>query len=343
MGRATKPKGRQGTPDIREVADYAKVGIGSVSRVLSGHPDVSEAMRKRVMKAVEELGYRPNLVAQGLRRGTTSTIGYVVSDISNYLFSEIALGAEHVLMGAGHAMLILSSISSAGGDSAQIEVLAQRGVDGLILSLQDESDAEILAALERLGRPVVLVDRELPGFEGAAAVLADHASGIELAVRHLMDLGHERIALISGTPSIRPTRERERALFAMREEGSQFESYTGAYSNEHGARVASDLLSRDPRPTAIIAGGNQILAGVLAAIRDRGLRVPDDLSMITCDKLALAEFLDPPLATITRDTDEMGRSAGRLVLAALKGQPASEVTVPVTFEPGRSCAPARSN
>lgn len=330
---------------MREVADRAGVAMSSVSRVLSGHPDVSDTMRNRVMAAVEALGYEPNMLAQQLRRGATQTVGFVVGDISNPLLAQITLGAEVALRAAGYAMLLTNSVNEANLDATHIRLLQQRRVDGLLLSVSDETNEQTVEALSRTPTPSVLIDRDLRTEETASAVLSDHAAGIAQAVKRLVELGHERIALVAGSPHVRPTRERINALEEAIEAypGVYAQVRSGAFTETHGSAATRELLEGRRPPTAIIAGGNQILVGVLGELAARKLRIPTDISLVTCDDVPLAKFFTPALAMIERDPYEMGAVAARLLLARLGGGPAETVTLPTTFVGARSCAaPPRS-
>ncbi|HZC72122.1 MAG TPA: LacI family DNA-binding transcriptional regulator [Jatrophihabitans sp.] len=328
---------------MRQVADRAGVAMSSVSRVLSGHPDVSATMRDRVMTAVEELGYEPNMLAQMLRRGATQTVGFVVGDISNPLLAQIALGAEVALRAAGYAMLLTNSVNEAHLDATHIRLLQQRRVDGLLLSVSDETNTETADALARTTTPSVLIDRDFATDAQASAVLSDHAAGITAAVERLVQHGHERIALVAGSPHVRPTRERIHALEEAVEahRGVFAHVRSGAFTETHGSAATRELLDGRRPPTAIIAGGNQILVGVLAELASRKVRIPRDISLITCDDVPLAKFFTPPLAMIIRDPYEMGSVAARLLLDRLGGGDPETVTLPTTFVTGASCAAPR--
>jgi len=143
---------------LREVADRAGVAMSSVSRVLSDHPDVSASMRQRVMSAVEDLGYEPDLLAQSLRRRETRSVGFVVGDISNQLFGEIVMGAETALREAGYSMLLTNSLGDPRLEAAHIALLTQRRVDGLVISAIDEAHPALLGKLRELEIPVVVLD-----------------------------------------------------------------------------------------------------------------------------------------------------------------------------------------
>lgn len=326
---------------MRQVAARAGVGVSSVSRVLSGHPDVSDAMKKRVMATVEELGYAPDILAQSLRSGATQSVGFVVGDISNPLLAEIVLGAEMRLQSAKYSLLVTNSQNSPALDAAHALLFRQRRVDGLLLSLADEEYEPTVTELERSRLPFVLIERELTALPHSSAVLSDHAHGISDAVEHLARLGHKRIALIGGLPSVRPTRAREKALEeACLRVGSEPMIKDGSFSADHGEQAAGEFFDADNSPTALICGGNQVLIGVLRAIRKRNLTVPDDLSLVTCDEVSLAEFIEPRLATIVRDITALGRTGAEELLRRLGGEQPRTVTLPTDFVPAASCGPA---
>lgn len=326
---------------MREVADRAGVALSSVSRVLSGHPDVSRVMHNRVLDAVAALGYEPDLLAQSLRRGATMTVGCVVGDISNPLLAEIVLGAETSLRAAGYSMMLMNSINEPEWDTAYIRQLRQRRVDGLLLSLADDGFDGTLSALDASDIPFVFLDRESRRLKDAGAVLSDHARGMTAAAEHLLELGHRRIALVNGSVNVRPARERAAALrrACRRHEGVTVFIKSGDFGAGHGERATIELLRRPNPPTAIIAGGNQILVGVMRAVRDLHLRIPADLSLITCDDVPLTTFLQPSLATISRNPEEMGRAAARLLLDEMSGGEPERVLLPTGFRPTASCGP----
>ena len=325
---------------MHEVAERAGVAMSSVSRVLSGHPHVSAPMRDRVMAAVEELGYEPNMLAGMLRRGATQTVGFVVGDISNPLLAQIALGAEIALRAAGYATLLTNS-GEANMDATHIRLLQQRRVDGLLLSVSDETSKDTIDALQRTATPSVLIDRDLALDEPASAVLSDHAAGISQAVEELVGLGHRRIALVAGSPHVRPTRERINALEETIEmhPGVVGQVRSGAFTETHGAAATRELLLGRRPPTAIIAGGNQILVGVLGQLKALRLRIPRDISVVTCDDVPLAKFFTPTLSMISRDPYEMGRVAAVMLLDRLGGGDAETTTLPTVFTAAGSCAP----
>ncbi|HET7676534.1 MAG TPA: LacI family DNA-binding transcriptional regulator [Candidatus Limnocylindrales bacterium] len=328
---------------MREVADLAQVAISSVSRVLSGHPDVSAPMRARVLDAVARLEYEPDFLAQSLRRGQTLSVGFVLADISNPLIAEIVLGAEAVLRAAGYSLILMNSESRAALDAAHIRFFQSRRVDGLMLSLADEASPATLEALGQGRQPAVVVDRELPAALGVSAVVNDHGAGMRAAVSHLVSLGHRRIGLIGGPLGTLPARERLEAMKAViaASDGVEGRYLSGPFSSEHGREATRQLLRGAEPPTAIVAGGNQLLIGALEALQEADLEVGRQISIVTCDDVPLSRLYRPPIASISRDTVGLGRTAAELLLRRMGDDPGppERVVLPTTFVARASCAP----
>lgn len=321
---------------IREVARLAGVGIASVSRVLSGQPGSSPQLTQRVLEAARQLGYTPNLLAQGLRRRVTHSIGFVGSDINNPLIASILGGAESVLSVARYSVLLTNSGGDPHVDAERIDVLLQRQVDGLIVLPALEDDADTLAALRRARVPVVLIDRTLPADLPVHYVLSDHYQGIGKATRHLLNAGHRRIALVVGR-DVRPSRERIRAAEdAYDALGIRRDLVvdSGTLSLEHGEAALERLLSSKRAPTAVILGGNQLLEGALRVIHRRALRLGEQLSLVCCDDLPLSRFHQPPIDAVMRDTRLLGQRAAEVLLDQIEApHPTEPIVLPTWFEP----------
>lgn len=336
-------------PTMKEVALHAGVALSSVSRVLNDHADVSDAMRARVMDAIEELGYEPNLIASSLRRGSTRTVGFVVSDIANPLFADLAKGAERTLDESGYATVLTNSEGDASRDESMIRLLRWRRVDGLLLSVADERRPGTLAELAKFEAPIVLLDRVISTLEdSASSVVTDHAAGMKEATGHLLDLGHRRIALISGSPKIRASNDRlsgfKRAYRAHKVPYPKDLLRLGTFDPSYGEEMVTELLGQDDPPTAIICGGNLLLVGVLRALRTARKKVGRDISLISCDDIPLAEFHTPPITVIERDTLRMGEVAAELLLERLMGPDLGPRTVVVetSLKLRKSTRPART-
>ncbi len=342
MSEVTRSDVRRKRASMREVAELADVAISSVSRVLSEHPDVSADMRERVLIAVRQLEYEPDFLAQSLRRGATLSVGYVVGDISNPLIATITSGAESVLRSAGYSMLLMNSENNPELDAAHIRFFQARRVDGMILSLASERRPETLEVLAHVDVPIIMIDRDVPTELRASIVRNDHRAGMRAAVDHLLDLGHRRVALITGALDLWPVRERIAGMteaVAARGIKDETTSLVGSLSAEHGEKSTEQLLAMRPRPTAIVAGGNQVLAGCVRALVRNGISVPDDISLVTCDEVDLSELHDPPIASVARDTLLLGRTAAELLLERLGGGEPRTVLLPTTFTARPSCGP----
>jgi LacI family transcriptional regulator len=330
---------------MREVAERAGVAISSVSRTLSGHPDVSEEMREQVMAAVAELGYKPDLLAQGLRSRSSLSVGFVAGDISNPLFAQIARGAEVRLRERGYSMLLTNSLVEPDLDRQNVELLEQRRADGLIVLLVSETHEPTIDALAELTVPLVVVERDLPPRVRASRVLSDHPAGVSAAVEHLLELGHRRIAIVGG-PDVRPTRQRRQAAErVLAEHGLDPASLlvrNGLFSGEHGAEATRELLDLPEPPTALIAGSNQIMAGALQVISNRELELGRELSFIGYDDVAVAKVYRPPISVVERDLVAIGEVAAEILLSHVRDPVAEprEVVLPTRYIRRGSVGPA---
>lgn len=327
---------------MREVADRAGVAMSSVSRVLSGHPDVSSAMSEKVLRAVGELDYQPDILAQSLRRRETLSVGFVVGDISNPLISEIVTGAESTLHTNGYSMLLTNSLGDPLLEKAHITLLSQRRVDGLVISVLDETHPETLGKLREIEIPVVILDRNLPDDVPVSRVLSDHWSGMKAAGLHLLRLGHRRIGLILGA-AVRPTFERRAGLEAAFAEVGLPATFTvdeGVFSVDHGVAAMRRLLDLPTPPTAVIAGGNQVMLGALRVVSERRIVLGQDLSFVGCDDIAITDLYQPPVSVVRRDNYAMGRVAAELLLTRLReNADPSDVVLPTEFVARPSCGP----
>jgi LacI family transcriptional regulator len=319
-------------PALRDVARRAGVAVSSASRALSEHASVSPELRERVLRAADELGYEPNLLAQGLRRGATSSVGFVMRDISSPLFSEIALGAEIALRERGYSMLLTNSEGRSELDLAHIRLLRQRRVDGLLLSLADEAHEPTLSELERLRLPVVLIDREVPHPSGLSAVLCDHGAGVRAAAEQLVGRGHRRIGLVAGPLVLRPGRECAQALerFCAGRAGTQAIVEAGPFNEEHGYAASARMLAQPDPPTALIAGSHQILPGVLRALDEAGADA-SAIDLVAFDDTPLLPWVARPLGVVSREGTEIGRVGARLLLDLLAGGSPRTVVVPTVY------------
>jgi LacI family transcriptional regulator len=326
---------------IHDVASEAGVAVSSVSRVLSNHPDVSEGMRAKVEHAVRELGYQPDPVAQSLRSGNTRLIGLVVRDYSTPFFAEVITGIESVLSQAGYTLLVTSSGRDVSQEVERIRMLRHRRVDAVLLATVSDKSAATRKAISSFRRPVVLLDREFSRLS-TGRVLLDHASGVRAATKDLLKLGHRRIAFITGTPDIRPTRERLRGFVEAYEESdvdpAEATQIAEVFSTSFARSQTEALLgeSKRRRPTAFIAGGVQTTSGILEALNDLSMQPGRDVSLVVCDDLPWLRVSRPSISVVTRDPVHMGSVSATMVLDMLNGGSPSTITLPTHYTPRES-------
>ncbi len=331
---------------IRHVARAAKVAVGTVSRVLNNHVSVRPEVRKRVLEAIRELEYQPDAVAQSMRLRTTRTVACAIRDISIAGFGSFVKAAEEVLRDAGYILLLTNTDEQAEREIELLRTFAKRRVDGVIMTVSDECDDELLRTVQEMRIPLVLMDRDIA--LGADVVAIDHRGGARAATAHLLELGHRYIALLTGLPAMRPAHERIAGFQeAHRRAGVALRSNlvrSGGFSAEFGFEQLTALLDSDEPPTAVISGGMAMLPGVLQAIAARGLKVPEDISVISGGDSELAELLVPAVTAVRWNNADWGRHSVRLLLDRIERHYDADprrVTLPTELVQRASCAPPR--
>ncbi|GAB2461804.1 LacI family DNA-binding transcriptional regulator [Xylanimonas ulmi] len=327
---------------IRDVAAAAGVSVGTASRVLSGHPATSESSRRRVTEAASALGYRLNAQARSLRKPHADTLGLLVSDIRNPFFADIAQSAERQALAAGLATLLGNANESTEQQDHYLDLLYSHRVAGMIVAPQGDGGGS-LGELLALGVPIVFVDRTIDGVD-VPSVTSDNGAGVAAAVSHLADLGHRRVGIVAGPPQTSTGRERLDAYrAAVAECGLDSDPElvaTGDFQADSGARGAAALLDLPDAPTAILAADSLMTFGVLDVLRERGIAVGRDLSVIGYDDVAAYRWLRPALTVITHDPARMGSLAVDIILDILAGRPASSVVLESALVVRESTGPA---
>lgn len=299
-----------------EIAARARVSLGTVSHVINGKAAVRDPLRTRVLDAIRELGYQPSPLARGLRTNSTNIIGMIVPDISNPFFPAIVRGAEDVAYRNQYHLVLCNTDNDTAKEKSYFNDLNTFLPAGLIVIPSENADLKELST-----KPIVCVDRKLPGWKGDTVTVANE-HGALLATRHLLEMNHREIAMITGPLMF--TNAQERLLGykrAMRESGvavrSDFVQET-AFTREGGRSAALRLLGLLPRPTAIFAGNDLIAIGVLSAMRELNMRCPQDLSLVGFDGMELTEFIEPALSTIYQPGYQLGATAGRVLLERIR-------------------------
>ena len=305
---------------MADVAHHAGVTKQTVSNVLNGNAVVREETRQKVLAAIEALGYRPNLVARGLRNGKTSILAIVVPTIANPFYSEIVEEVERIAGEAQYSLLLCTSQRSAERAHSQLQILADRSIDGLLL-LDDRPISYELETITQGHFPIILCNWEHEPYPDRFPVVGiDYREAGYLAGQHLLNLGHhERIAAIYEAPA--HELRLQGFCAALRKGGIELASHQiipmSDSTSKDGYEATQALLSKLPPPQAIYASNDLMALGSLEALRERGLRVPDDVSLIGSDNILLGELSYPPLTTIAIPKREMAAEMTRLLLRCI--------------------------
>src|SRR3954451_3902533 len=326
------------TPTLRDVAEAAGVHAATASRALNPETRgmVNSDTARRVLRAAETLGYQPNPIARSLKTSKSGTVGVVLPDLTNPLFPPIVRGIEDVLGPAGFSALIVSTDNDSGRERSQVASLRSRQVEGLIVATA-LLEHDLLKQLHEQDVRMVLVNRRTEGLEGPS-ITPDDASGVELAVRHLAQLGHRRIVHLAGPQSTSTGVVRARAFpSAVRalglDEDPALVSACRYWSEEDGARALREVLDAGTRFTAVVAGNDLIALGCYDVFAERGIRCPDDVSVVGFNNMPFLDKLAPPLTTVAIPHHQIGVEAGRMLLEAIHepDRPGRSILLPLTW------------
>jgi len=320
MGARHKP------PTMRDVARMAGVSVQTVSAVINDKPGITLPTRERVLAAIKKLEYRPYSVARSLRTGQTHTLALIVSDIANPSFAAMASAAEDFAHSRGYSLIVYNTHDDVTREARCIETVTQRWIDG-VLFVSAEDKMTSLDALLAAGIPAVAIDRIPEGYSGVSVTLDNVRAG-RMAAEHLLELGHTRLAHISGPLGLRLARERRSGfLQAIQERGLPPALCVGRGGNwecDSGYQAMQDILACDPLPTAVFSANDRMAIGAMRALSEASLRVPDDLSIVGLDDIEVAAYQQPPLTTVRQSFAELATRAIELLLTVLDGQELSE-------------------
>ena len=306
---------------IRDVAARAGVSINTVSRVLNGRPEVKASTRIRVQQVIDELGYRPNRLARSLIGRSSRMVGLVVTDCTNPHSARQIQVIQQELVTEGYAVLIFDTQESAAAEQAAIDLLLEQVADGVILSPASNHSGSLTSLAQHV--PLVLLNRETDEPVDCDIVLNDNAGGARAATEHLIALGHRNIAYVTARKAVSTVRDRlagYRGALIAADLPADDRYVVRSEINVGDANDATRMLfERSDRPSAILAYNDLMAVGVLAALTEMGLRVPDDIALVGYDDIAYAPYLSVPLTTVRQQTQRMGRTAARLLLDRLNG------------------------
>jgi LacI family transcriptional regulator len=312
---------------IFDVAEASGVSYGTVSRVINNDPHVRAATRARVLAAIERLGYVINRQAQSLARGQNHVIGVLVPELGNGYIGEIMRGIDSELEHAGYDLMLYTTHRRAAKESTYVASLAQGVVEGLLLVLP-RNPADYLGVLSSRKFPHVLIDHQGVDTSSPAVGAANWQGGF-VATEYLIGLGHERIGFITGWMDLGCTQDRlagyKAALRAHHLPEIPELVYEGDFFQNSGVAGASALLDLPEPPTAIFASNDVMAMGAMDAIRHRGMRIPDDISVVGFDNIPQAAVVYPPLTTVQQPLEQMGRVATQVLLDMLSN-PEKKIT-----------------
>jgi LacI family transcriptional regulator len=309
------------TASMKDVAQRAEVSTATVSHVINRTRFVSEETRARVLQAMRELDYYPNLAARSLRSQRSNIVGLIVPDVANHFFMTLIKGVEDVLRANRYTLLVSNSDDDVDVEKEQLRILKAQLVDGLIMATTGHDHAFLEAALKDW--PTVFVDREPNGYAKGDRVLVDNIGGTCEAMKALFERGHRQIGVILGLEGLTSTEERlagyEKALANM---GIGFDPALVRWGDSRpgsGYQLTRELVEATDM-TALFIGNNAMAIGAMQFLRDREIRIPEELALICFDDSDWFLITDPPLSVVSQPSFEVGKHAAELLLRRLKGE-----------------------
>jgi LacI family transcriptional regulator len=328
---------------IRDVARLAGVSPITVSRVLNRPRLVNAETQARVENAIAQLNYVPNVLARSFRFKRTETLALVLTDITNPFWTRVARGVEDTARQAGYSVILCNTDENKTIQTETIHLLLQKQIDGILLVPRSDG-AALVERIRQQGVPVVILDRRIAGLKGDI-VRGDSLGGAYRLTQFLLGLGHHRITLLSGPEDVATAADRAAGFQHAVLDNNCSEScgiIFGDYSYISGAEMARQAIHCPPHPTALFAGNNLIATGALHAIREAGLRVPQDISIVCFDDIPPELTIEPFFTTAVQPAYELGSQATQLLLERLSNtaeDPPREIVLPVEIVIRRSTAP----
>jgi len=307
---------------LADVAEQAGVSVMTVSRVVNDRPGVGERTRTRVRHAIATLGYRPNIVARGLKAHRSRTIGLIVPDVTNPYFPAIVRGAEDVAIAHGFTLLLTNVIEDVEREVAALEAFEDRRVDGVIACSPRLSAERLDALLGRHHAAVIVNRRSKPGVAGS--VRLDHEYGMRQLMHHLLAIGCRRFGVIAGPVDSHAARERILGIDReTREHGIDVPAanvLAGPPTVEGGESTTRTLLARDPSIDALVCFNDLVAAGALVTLAELGIAVPERIAVVGYDDIPFARMFTPPLTTMRASTYDLGRHAMTMLFERMEGR-----------------------
>ena len=333
---------------MREIAERAKVSIGTVSHVINGTARVRENPRRRVLDAIRSLGYQPSQLARGLRRNRTNMVVMLIPDITNPFFPAVVRGVEDVAYKHSLRVVLCNTDNDIEKESFYLdEMRSYRPAGWLVIPATDSDMTAQFRSPALSGHPVVCIDRQPPDWKGDV-VLAANQAGARSATQHLLRMGHRQLAVITGPLHLTNAVERLKGFKrALSEAGVSIDPeyiQEARFNRQSGYEAATRLLRMLPRPTAIFACNDLMAMGVLSAARELGLQCPEQISIVGFDDLDFAEFTAPALTSVHQPGYQLGTTAARLLMERIEGSrsAARKIVLPSELKIRHSVAAPRT-
>ncbi|QGU94652.1 substrate-binding domain-containing protein [Clostridium bovifaecis] len=323
---------------IKDIAEKAQVSLATVSRVLNNSGFVKEEKRELVLKTIKELNYVPNSVARSLSTSQSNTIGVVIPDVNNPFFGEVIKGIATVADEEDFNIILCDTDENIDKEFKALEMLKKQRVRGIIItptSDKNEFNSEYLEALESLGIPIVLIDRDVKysNFDG---VFLDSLNGAFEATDALIKEGHKKIAIIAGPQTSKPGRDRLRgyrkAMIMNKLDIDEKYIFYGDFKLESGYKITKEILKMEDRPTAIFVCNNMMNLGCIKALFEQNINIPGDIALIGFDEIEMLNVLNFKISVVSRPTTEMGRVAMNMLIDRLKDEESTH-TKRITLSP----------
>ena len=301
---------------IKDIAEKSGVSITTVSRVLNDKPDVNDETRAKVLKVIEESNYRPNGMARSLVINQTYSIGLIIPDINNPYFPEVARGVEDQAQQSSYSVIFSSTDNKLEREKEVIDLMLQKRVDGLIVSLS-LANRDILQRLEDRQIPVVQLDRKIPDSK-YPAVMIDNKKSAYKAVQYLIAEGYTKIAHITGDLQTVPGQDREdgyrKAVLDNNLQLAEDMIYQGDFSKSSGYEAMNQIIEKGSLPEAIFAANDMMALGVLEACRNSGIKIPEDMALMGHDNISISKLVYPALTTMDQPKYQLGSRASKLLI-----------------------------
>ena len=333
----------------KEIAKKAGVSVATISRVINDEEGVSKETRMRVLSLLDKYAYVRDNNARSLRTSHSKTIGYLTSNFSNPFFNQMYQGMEPICRKHGYNIIIGHTNESVRREKEAIDLMLSYRVAGIIASFVAPQEST-LRKLKNYGTSLLALDRPQKNID-VDTVTMDNYNGARQQVNHLADLGHKRIALVYGIPAHIPDEDRLKGFYAaMEEKGLDINPdylMSGKLNEEDAYFATTSILSVSPRPTAMVTHNNLMCIGAFKAIKDRGLSIPQDISLVGYDDFDFADYLEPSLTLVERPLKKMGEIAGKMIIERIEKKftgGARTYVFPARLRINNSCTPpANSN